>query len=237
MRIAALCVAVLTAGLAGGFILHHSLLREASAGVASFEPGALPQRNLTPGVIRAVAINEVCSMPHEDVVRQVSASIRQEVFEEYGIVNARPNDYEIDYLITPGLGGAEDIHNLWPQPFKSSTWNAYVKDALEERLHQLVCSGNLDLATAQHDISSDWIAAYKKYFHTDVPLPLHSVRDTATASGFTELTSSLDFPNCNYEPMRSATANPAPTVPPSCHRVFFDDEAVMRQIRSWPGYT
>jgi hypothetical protein len=41
---------------------------------------------------------------------------------------------------------------------------------LEAHLHQLVCSGQLDLATAQQDISRDWIAAYKKYFHTDRPI-------------------------------------------------------------------
>ena len=100
--------------------------------------------------------------------------MRQEVFQEYRIVNARASDYEIDYLIAPGLGGADDIHNLWPQPFTSRTWNAHVKDALEERLHQLVCSGNLDLHTAQSDISSDWIAAYKKYFRTERPLTWNS---------------------------------------------------------------
>ena len=55
-------------------------------------------------------------MPHEEVVRDVPSSLRQEVFKEYGIVNPRPEDYEIDYLIAPGLGGAEDIHNLWPEP-------------------------------------------------------------------------------------------------------------------------
>ena len=33
-----------------------------------------------------------------------------------------------------------------------------------------VCRGDLDLATAQHDISTDWIAAYRKYFHVDRPI-------------------------------------------------------------------
>jgi hypothetical protein len=47
-----------------------------------------------------------------------------------------------------------------------------VKNSLEELLHQLVCAGKLDLSTAQHDIAADWIAAYKKYFHTDRPLPV-----------------------------------------------------------------
>jgi hypothetical protein len=102
-------------------------------------------------------------MPHEEVVRDVPSPLRQEVFKEYGIVNPRPDDYEIDYLIAPGLGGTEDIRNLWPEPSTSSAWNARVKDALEERLHQLVCDGRLDLPTAQRAIATDWISAYKKY--------------------------------------------------------------------------
>lgn len=102
-------------------------------------------------------------MPHEEVVHDVSSPLRQAVFREYGIVNPRPEDYEIDYLIAPGLGGTEDIHNLWPEPSTTPQWNAHVKDVLEERLHQLVCDGELDLPTAQRAIATDWIAAYKKY--------------------------------------------------------------------------
>jgi hypothetical protein len=119
-------------------------------------------------------------MAHEDVVREVPTSLCQQVFQEYGIANARADDYEIDYLIAPGLGGVEDIHNLWPEPYTSSMWNARVKDALEEHLHQLVCAGKVDLSTAQNDIATDWIAAYKKYFHTDRPLSLRSWLDSVT---------------------------------------------------------
>jgi hypothetical protein len=75
----------------------------------------------------------------------------------------------VDYLITPELGGVDSIRNLWPQPY-STVWNAHVKDMLEERLHALVCSGQVDLATAQREIATDWIGAYKKYFHTARPL-------------------------------------------------------------------
>jgi hypothetical protein len=100
----------------------------------------------------------------------VPVSLQHKVFEEYGIASAEPRAYEVDYLITPALGGADDIRNLWPQSYSSAVWNARVKDALEDRLHALVCQGSLDLVAAQHDISSDWIAAYRKYFHTDRPL-------------------------------------------------------------------
>jgi hypothetical protein len=125
----------------------------------------------------------MCSVPHEEVVAEVSTSLRREVFREYGIPSARPDDYEVDYLIAPGLGGAEDIHNLWPEPYTSRTWNAHVKDALEERLHEMVCDGELDLPTAQRDIATDWIAAYKKYFHTDRPLTLHSRLESGNVLG------------------------------------------------------
>ena len=169
-----LCAAVLIAAVVGSILLQRSPRRGANSIVTTFERGALPDRRLTPGATRSVAVTDVCLMAHEEVVEEVSTPLRQEVFREYGIVNARPDDYEVDYLIAPGLGGTEDIHNLWPEPYTSRTWNARVKDALEERLHEMVCGGALDLSTAQHDIATDWIAAYKKYFHTDRPLALHS---------------------------------------------------------------
>ena len=45
---------------------------------------------------------------------------------------------------------------------------------LEDRLHDMVCQGKLDLATAQRDISADWIAAYRKYFHVKEPVLMGS---------------------------------------------------------------
>jgi hypothetical protein len=165
-----LCAAILIAVASGRYFFQHLPSRSTNSMAVPSERGVVPNPVLTPGATRRVAMSEVCSMAHEEVVVEVSSSLRQEVFREYGIVNARPNDYEIDYLIAPRLGGTDDIHNLWPQPYMPSTWNAHVKDALEEHLHQLVCAGDLDLSTAQRDIATDWIAAYKKYFHTDKPL-------------------------------------------------------------------
>ena len=96
--------------------------------------------------------------------------MRRKVFEMYGVTPPQPDAYEVDYLITPELGGATDIRNLWPEPYGNTVWNAHVKDQLEDLLHEKVCRGDLDLATAQHDISTDWIAAYRKYFHVERPI-------------------------------------------------------------------
>lgn len=170
---AVICLTVFLVAVVSGVALHP-ILHRAGLTVFQLERGAEPDRSLTPGATRNATVKDVCSMPHEEVVAEVSTSLRQEVFQEYGIVNARGGDYEIDYLITPGLGGVEDIHNLWPEPYTSPIWNARVKDALEERLHEMVCAGKIDLPTAQSDIATDWIAAYKKYFRTSSPLSLHS---------------------------------------------------------------
>jgi hypothetical protein len=129
-----------------------------------------PLRRLTPGETRPIQLSEVCGANfHEETVRQVSEDVRKQVFAEYGVRGSADDAYEVDYLITPGLGGADTIRNMWPQPY-SARWNAKVKDQLEDHLHSLVCSGRIDLATAQREIATDWIAAYKKYFRTSNPL-------------------------------------------------------------------
>jgi hypothetical protein len=168
------CMALFLAALGGEILLRHSQPQRSASATVLFDSAALPNHTLTPGVTLPVTINDVCAVPHEEVVREVPPSLRRQVFQEYGLVNARADDYEIDFLIAPRLGGAEDIGNLWPEPYASSRWNAQVKDTLEERLHQMVCAGKVELSTAQRDIATDWIAAYKKYFHTDKPIGLSS---------------------------------------------------------------
>jgi hypothetical protein len=166
-------IAAIITTLGGEAIYHRFTPRVPDPAIAAFALRAIPDRNLTPGAARQVAVNDICSVAHEEVVKPVSLSLRQQVFREYGIVNPNPEEYEIDYLIAPRLGGLEDIRNLWPEPNASPTWNSHAKDALEERLHQLVCSGKLDVATAQHDISTNWIVAYKKYLSIDVAFQQH----------------------------------------------------------------
>jgi hypothetical protein len=129
-----------------------------------------PDLRLTPGATVAVTASQVCGVGSAKTTPVIPISLERKVFELYGVSPARPDAYEVDYLITPELGGATDIRNLWPEPYQDTVWNAHVKDQLEERLHRMVCRGDMDLATAQRDISTDWIAAYRKYFHADRPV-------------------------------------------------------------------
>lgn len=122
---------------------------------------------------------------------KVSTSLRQEVFQKYGIVNAQASDYEIHYLIAPGLGGVEDIHKLLAGALHLPEVECVKKDALEEHLHRLVRAGELDLSTRSDDIATDWIAADKKYFYTDRRLSLYSRLESVPL---------LRFPGANTEP-------------------------------------
>ena len=139
----------------------------------SHERPIKPDARLTPGKALALSREQVCAVPADDGQRIVPASLAGQVFTSYGI-RPTPRSYEVDYLIAPALGGATDVLNLWPQPYAGGVWNARVKDALENQLRQLVCEGAVDLPTAQHEIATDWIATYRKYFQTDQPLAAHA---------------------------------------------------------------
>ncbi len=149
-------------------LIRHQRINQTQDRVADMA-GAEPDTYLTPGATRPISRVETCQ-GEADSRDEPPLPLQQAVFREYGIAHPQPRSYEVDYLITPQLGGTKDIRNLWPQPYQTTVWNARVKDALEDNLREQVCRGDLDLATAQRDLATDWIAAYKKYFHTDRPL-------------------------------------------------------------------
>lgn len=130
---------------------------------------SVPDSRLTPGAAVLASRQAVCTGANTKN-KAVPVALQRKVFDAYGIRSAGLGDYELDYLITPALGGADDIHNLWPQSASATVWNAEVKDALEDRLREMVCDGQLDLQEAQREIAVNWIAAYKKYFHSDQPV-------------------------------------------------------------------
>jgi hypothetical protein len=74
----------------------------------------------------------------------------------YGYQNRPRGDFELDHLISLELGGAPtDPANLWPELGPSPN----PKDAIEGRLKQQVCNGQLSLAEAQHEIATNWTTA------------------------------------------------------------------------------
>jgi hypothetical protein len=126
---------------------------------------------LTPGKAATVTVAEVCSPAFEKLdLTNLPVSLKQQVFDRYGMPHAHFQDFEVDFLITPQLGGAANVQNLWPEPYGHTPWNAHIKDQLEVRLHTLVCNHQMSLSTAQKEISGNWIRAYRKIFQTNRPL-------------------------------------------------------------------
>ena len=133
-------------------------------------PPLLPDVSKTPGDTLDVTRDDICVAGYTKTVRNVPTVIKEAVYASYGIGRRSPGEFEMDHLISLELGGSNSARNLWPQSYKTSPWNAHIKDRLENRLHADVCSGKIDLKAAQQDIARDWITCYKRTFGTNTPL-------------------------------------------------------------------
>jgi hypothetical protein len=136
-----------------------------------------PARALTPGaanpaVTQSTIRSTICVTGWTATVRppaSYTTALKRRQIVEYGYRDTRLASYEEDHLISLELGGApRSPANLWPEPYSvtlpdGTPVGARVKDQLENRLHDLVCSGSMRLATAQHLIATDWIGAWRTY--------------------------------------------------------------------------
>jgi len=136
-----------------------------SVGAVSAKDLILPNSELTPGVSRALTLKVICNTKWGKDARHVTAAMKKQVFESYGlsgnddpkcIADKNRRRCEIDHLISRELGGADDVKNLWPEPYGTSPWNAALKDRVENRLHKEVCAGNISLKAARDEIKTDW---------------------------------------------------------------------------------
>jgi hypothetical protein len=119
-------------------------------------------------------------------------------------------DYEEDHLISLELGGnPTDPKNLWPEPYVGAT-GARVKDQVENKLHDMVCAGQLTLVTAQTAIATNWWAAYNQYV-LGKPLPVETPSPTPTQ---TQTPAVVNAPKVTPEPSK-ATSTPITTRKPT----------------------
>ncbi len=132
------------------------------------ESSASPDPTMTPGDVLTTNLSRICQSGYTQTVRNVPESLKAQVYRAYGITHHAPGEFEVDHLISLELGGSNSIRNLWPESFVTKPLNAHVKDELENKLHDLICSHQLSVAQAQQEIAQDWQAAYQKYVR---PLP------------------------------------------------------------------
>jgi hypothetical protein len=134
--------------------------------------GDLPDPVLTPGAINPEVTQEnigstICVKGWTATIRppvSYTNELKLKQMKQMGL-SGEPSDFEEDHLISLELGGhPTNPENLWPEPWVSKTdCGARHKDHLENKLHELVCSGELELKQAQTLIASDWISAFNQY--------------------------------------------------------------------------
>jgi len=135
----------------------------ADASLYNMSAPIVPDPNLTPGDTLDVTKDDICTSGYSRKVRDVPQSVKEKVYSLYGISGRQPGEYEVDHLISLELGGSNSIKNLWPESYKTKPWNAYEKDKVENKLHKMICNGQIELKDAQREIATDWMAAFDKY--------------------------------------------------------------------------
>lgn len=135
-----------------------------AVGVFRYSHGEpLNDLRVTPGAIFNVSVATICRPGYASSVRDVPESEKNRVYAEYGITHHFTDQYEIDHLISLELGGNNSEANLWPELNDHPRGYLNSKDILENRLHDLVCSGSVGLRSAQTQIATNWVAAYHTY--------------------------------------------------------------------------
>jgi hypothetical protein len=141
---------------------------------------------VTPGATFRVSVATICRSGYSSSVRDVPESEKNQVYAEYGITHRTTGQYEIDHLISLELGGSNAISNLWPEPNDHPRGYLNSKDILENRLHALLCAGQVSLHIVQTLIAGNWVSAYHRFFGLwpEAPAPI-AAATTTTASGGT----------------------------------------------------
>jgi len=123
--------------------------------------GVLPDPACTPGssnpnVTQANIQQTICVSGFTQTIRppvSFTNNLKVQQIAQYGYADINLHDYEEDHLISLELGGAPaDPKNLWPEPGGSPN----PKDHIENLCHKKVCDGEITLATAQHEIATNW---------------------------------------------------------------------------------
>jgi hypothetical protein len=133
----------------------------------------LPDPHCTPGAIspqvtQANINSTICSSGYTSTIRPPESVTEPEKYASAAAYSytGSLSTAEYDHLIPLELGGdPNDPANLWVEPNDNPNATSVnnTKDLLENRLNDLVCSGQLSLATAQQAIANNWVTAYQQY--------------------------------------------------------------------------
>jgi len=121
---------------------------------------------LNPDVTEETVRQTICIAGYAKSVRPSSSytnAVKAKLLRDAGLDASRMLDFELDHIVPLALGGhPRKLANLALQPWDGEH-GAERKDALEIRMHSLVCREEVSLNEAQVCIAEDWEACAAKY--------------------------------------------------------------------------
>jgi len=137
-------------------------------------PNTMPNPAITPGVAVSpeMPLQQLCTTKWGKDHRAVTEGMKMSVYHAYGFTgpkdprctpDAHGKTCEIDHLWSRENGGADDVRNLWPEPY-GGPWNAHDKDRLENALHADICVKHSITPLQARAALSDWQHYYVKEF-------------------------------------------------------------------------
>ena len=92
----------------------------------------------------------------------VTYFVKQKLLKRSNRDRAEAFEYRLDHIVPVALGGhPSKIENF--ELRRRGATNRKRKNEIADKLHCLVCSGDVTLAEAQREFSNDWQAAYDRY--------------------------------------------------------------------------
>ena len=126
----------------------------------------VPAEVLNKDVNQQTIGDTICIAGYAASVRPATSytnAVKAKLMREQDLPASSAREYELDHRIPLALGG----HPRSPDNLMLQRWDgddgAKVKDRLERRLQQLVCSGKVLLDNARREIYVDWKGAYRTF--------------------------------------------------------------------------
>lgn len=160
--------------ITSGFLLVATIGLAACGAAGPYnESSGLPNTALTPGLVnpevtQANIGSTICVSGWTRTVRPrvsyTNALKYSQLHSGYNLDgDMNMKNYEEDHIVPLEVGGhPSDPKNLFPEP-RNIRYGAYLKDKLENRMHRLVCTGQLTLRKAQAVFLTNWQKGYEKY--------------------------------------------------------------------------
>jgi cytochrome c-type biogenesis protein CcmH/NrfF len=121
------------------------------------------QPALNPDVTQSTIQETICQVGYTDTVRPSTSytnRIKFRLMRDAGLEEDQAGEWALDHIIALTLGGhPRQLSNL---QLLSSKENGR-KSRIEVKLACFVCTGQMSLEDAQHEILEDWARAYRKY--------------------------------------------------------------------------